>query len=187
MRNHTSVREIAFATITRLIVATFLLSFPLLAQYSTQPEQQEIPPALQPPVDEKLILQLHGTGDQIYSCKSESGQFHWTLKAPEAQLSNIKGQPFGKHFAGPTWQSNDGSRVTGKLLVTVDSPDAESIPWLLLKVAGHTGSGILSRATTIQRLNTKGGKSPASGCDSDHVNQEVRVAYSADYLFYAPK
>jgi hypothetical protein len=186
MRNLSRLHQIAAASAN--LIATFLLcSLPLFAQYSTQPEQQEIPPALQPPVDERLILQLHGNGDQIYSCKSESGQFYWTLKAPEAQLSDIKGQPFGKHFAGPTWQSNDGSRVTGKLLVSVDSPDAESIPWLLLKVASHSGSGILSRATTIQRLNTKGGKSPASGCDSDHVNQEVRVAYSADYLFYAPK
>jgi Protein of unknown function (DUF3455) len=186
MRNFTRFHQIAAASAN--LIATFLLcSSPLLAQYSTQPEQQEIPPALQPPVDEKLILQLHGNGDQIYSCKSESGQFYWTLKAPEAQLSDIKGQPFGKHFAGPTWQSNDGSRVTGKLVVAVDSPDAESIPWLLLKVASHTGNGLLSRATTIQRINTKGGKSPASGCDSDHVNQEVRVAYSADYLFYAPK
>ncbi len=187
MRNHTSVREIAFATTTRLIVATFLLSFPLLAQYSTQPEQQEIPPALQPPVDEKLILQLHGTGDQIYSCKSEGGLFRWTLKAPDAQLSDIKGQPFGKHFTGPTWQSNDGSRVTGKLAATVDSPDADSIPWLLLKVVTRTGNGVISRATSIQRLHTQGGKAPSDGCDSDHVNQEVRVAYSADYRFYAPK
>src|SRR5229473_3057503 len=186
MRKHRNARELAFAVMLPA-VATFLFAFPLAAQYSTQSEQQEIPAPLQPPVNEKLILQLHGKGDQIYSCKSESGQFYWTLKAPEAQLSDIKGQPFGKHFAGPTWQSVDGSRVTGKLLVSVDSPDAQSIPWLLLKVASHTGNGILSRATTIQRLNTKGEKSPASGCDSDHVNQEVRVAYSADYLFYAPK
>jgi hypothetical protein len=46
---------------------------------------------------------------------------------------------------------------------------------------------VLSRATSIQRLNTKGGKAPASGCDAAHAGQEVRVPYSADYLFYAPK
>jgi hypothetical protein len=171
----------------QLVIATLLFASPLPAQYSKQPEEQEIPPALQPPVNEKLILQLHGTGDQIYTCKSESGQFSWTLKAPDAQLFDIKGQPFGKHFAGPTWQSNDGSRITGKVAVNQDSPDAESIAWLLLKVISHTGNGILSRATTIQRLHTQGGKAPSEGCDSDHVSQEVRVAYSADYLFYAPK
>jgi hypothetical protein len=186
MRNHSSGRKFVPA-LMQLVIATLLYASPLLAQYSAQPEQQEIPPALQPPVNEKLILQLHGTGDQIYTCKSESGQFNWTLKAPDAQLLDIKGQPFGKHFAGPTWQSNDGTRITGKLAATLDSPDVESIPWLLLKVVSHTGNGILSRATTIQRLHTQGGKTPADGCDSDHVSQEVRVAYSADYLFYAPK
>jgi len=186
MRNHSSVREFASSAML-LAITTLLFSFPFAAQYSTQPEQQEIPPALQPPVNEKLILQLHATGDQIYTCKSESGQFNWTLKGPDAQLFDIQGQPFGKHFAGPSWQANDGSRVTGKLLATVDSPDAESIPWLLVKVVTHTGNGILSRVTTIQRLHTQGGKAPSDGCDSDHVDQEVRVPYSADYLFYGPK
>ncbi len=186
MHNHNSVREFV-STFMQLAIATLLFASPLPAQYSTQPEQQEIPPALQPPVDEKLILQLHGTGDQIYSCKSEGGLFRWTLKAPDAQLSDSKGQPFGKHFAGPTWQSNDGSRVTGKPAATVDSPDGESIPWLLIKVVTRAGNGILSRTTTIQRLHTQGGKAPSDGCDSDHVNQEKRVHYSADYLFYAPK
>jgi hypothetical protein len=186
MRNHRSVREFV-STATLLIAATFLFVTPLIAQSSTQPEQEEIPAALQPPVNEKLVLQLHATGDQIYSCKSEGGLFSWTLKAPDAQLVDIKGQPFGKHFTGPTWQANDGSRVTGKLAASVDSPDAESIPWLLLKVVNRTGNGVISRATSIQRLHTQGGKAPSDGCDSDHVAQQVRVAYSADYLFYAPK
>jgi hypothetical protein len=186
MRNHRSVRQ--FASTTKLFaVANLLFSLPITARHSASPEGQEVPTPLQPSVDEKLILQLQAKGDQIYTCKSESGQFNWILKAPDARLFDIKEQPYGKHFAGPTWQANDGSRVTGKLATSVASPDAESIPWLLLKVVSHEGNGILSRATTIQRLNTKGGKSPSSGCDSDHVNQEVRVPYSADYLFYAPK
>ena len=105
------------------------------------------------------------------------------LKAPDTQLFDEKEQAFGKHFAGPTWQANDGSRVTGKVAATVASPDVESIPWLVLKVVSHDGNGVLSRATTVQRLNAKGGKAPTSGCDSEHINQEVRVPYSADYLY----
>ena len=167
--------------------ATFLFTITLVAQNSTQPEQQEIPGALQPPVTEKLLLQLHGRGVQIYACKSESGQYIWTLKAPDAQLFDVKGQPAGKHSAGPTWRANDGSSVTGKMAVNLASPDAESIPWLLIKVVSHTGNGVLSRATSIQRINTEGGKAPASECDLDHVDQEVRVPYSADYRFYGPK
>ena len=151
------------------------------------PPAQEIPKPIQAPVDQQLYLQLHAQGDQIYTCKSESTQFAWTFKAPEAQLTDAKGKPFGKHFAGPTWQSNDGSSVTGTLVAKADAGDAGSIPWLLLRVSGRQGDGILARAKTIQRVNTKGGQPPATGCDVDHINQEVRSAYSADYNFYATK
>jgi hypothetical protein len=177
-------KQVHFAASAALVLAAAsVVSLSVIARQSAQ----QIPPELQAPVDEQLILQLHGKGDQIYTCKSQSAQFGWTLKAPDAQLFDQKEQLFGKHFAGPTWQANDGSRVTGKAAASVASPDAESIPWLLVKVISHDGKGILSRATTIQRLNTKGGKAPADGCDADHLNQEVRVNYSADYLFYAPK
>lgn len=170
-----------------ILASCLLTCTPLRAQQSPQLEQRDVPAALQPPVDEKLLLQLHGSGDQIYSCKSDAGEFHWILKAPEAQLSDASGRVVGKHFAGPSWQTGDGTMVTGKPANSVASDDAESIPWLLIKVVSHKGTGPLARATTIQRLNTKGGKAPGSGCDSDHVNQEVRVAYSADYNFYGPK
>ncbi|HUJ80314.1 MAG TPA: DUF3455 domain-containing protein [Candidatus Acidoferrales bacterium] len=148
---------------------------------------QEAPPQLQPPANEQLLLQVHAKGDQIYTCKSDAAQFSWTLKAPDAQLFDKNGKPFGKHFAGPSWEASDGSRVTGKAVANSPSPDADSIPWLLVSVVSHEGSGVLSRVTSIQRLNTKGGKAPASGCDASHAGQELRVPYSADYRFYAPK
>lgn len=148
---------------------------------------QDISQAIQAPADQRLYLTLHAQGDQIYFCKSEAGQFAWTLKAPDAQLTDSRGKPFGTHFAGPTWESSDGSSVTGTLAAKVDSGDAEAIPWLLVNAASHKGNGVLTRAKTIQRINTKGGKAPASGCDADHVNQEHRVAYSADYNFYTAK
>jgi len=148
---------------------------------------QEAPPQLQPPANEQLLLQVHAKGDQVYTCKSDAAQFSWTLKAPDAQLFDKNGKPFGKHFAGPSWEASDGSRVTGKAVANSPSPDADSIPWLLVSVVSHEGSGVLSRVTSIQRLNTKGGKAPASGCDASHAGQELRVPYSADYRFYAPK
>jgi len=148
---------------------------------------QQVPEQIQPPAGEQLLLQVHAKGDQVYICQEGVTQFAWALKAPDAQLFDKDGKPFGKHFAGPSWEANDGSRVKGKAVTNVPSPDADSIPWLLVNVVGHEGSGVLSRATSIQRINTKGGKAPASGCDAAHVGQELRVAYSADYLFYAPK
>jgi hypothetical protein len=75
----------------------------------------------------------------------------------------------------------------GKAAANVPSPNADSIPWLLVKVVSHEGKGLLTPVTSIQRINTKGGKAPAFGCDVGHAGQEVRVPYSAEYLFFAPK
>jgi hypothetical protein len=168
-----------FASTTLIAAVTAGLSLPSAAQ--------QIPQQLQPPTNEQLLLKVHAKGDQIYTCKSDAAQFTWTLKAPDAQLFDKDGKSFGKHFAGPSWEASDGSRVTGKAVANAPSPDADSIPWLLVNVLSHDGSGVLSRATTIQRLNTKGGKAPATGCDASHLGQELRVPYSADYLFFAPK
>jgi hypothetical protein len=147
---------------------------------------QEVPQQLQPPANEQLLVSVHAKGDQVYSCKTDGPSPAWTLKAPDAQLFDQDGKSFGKHFAGPSWDANDGSRVTGKAIANA-SPDPDSIPWLLVNIISHEGKGILSPATTIQRLHTKGGKAPASGCDASHAGREIRVPYSADYLFYAPK
>jgi uncharacterized protein DUF3455 len=168
----------AFASVA-LVAVSASLSFSVVAQ--------QVPQQLQAPANEQLFLQVRAKGDQVYTCKSDGAQFAWTLKAPDAQLFDKDGKPFGKHFAGPSWESNDSSRVTGKAIADAPSPDPDAIPWLLVKIVSHDGNGVLSRATTIQRLNTKGGKPSASGCDASHVGQEVRVPYSADYLFYAPK
>ena len=157
------------------------------ALFSLSASARQVPQTLQPPANEQLLLQVHAKGDQIYSCKGDAGRFTWTLKAPDAQLFDKDGKAFGKHFAGPSWEANDGSRVTGKAAANAPSPDADSIPWLLVTVVGHSGDGVLARVTSIQRLSTKGGKAPASGCDAGHVGQEVRAPYSADYLFFAPK
>jgi len=171
-RNH------QFALATLLAAAIFIFPSSVFAQ--------EIPPQLQPPPNEHLLFKVHAKGDQIYACKEEAANFSWTLKAPDAQLFDKNGKPFGKHFAGPSWEANDGSRVTGKAIANAPSPNPDSVAWLLVKVLTHEGSGMLARVTTIQRLNTKGGKAPASGCDPAHVGHELRVPYTADYLFYAP-
>jgi len=175
MRNF--IRGFMFAAL--LVAMSMCLSFAVAVQ--------EVPQPLQPPANEQLLLQVHAKGDQVYTCKSDAAQFTWRLKAPDAQLFDKNGKAFGKHFAGPSWEASDGSRVTGKAVANSPSPDADSIPWLLVTVVSHEGNGVLAHVTSIQRLNTKGGKAPASGCDASHTGTELRVPYSADYRFYAPK
>ena len=147
----------------------------------------DAPPELRPPAETQLVLHASAKGDQIYTCKQDAGQYAWALKAPAAQLFDAQGNDIGHHFGGPTWELKDGSAVVGKVAARADSPDKDSVPWLLLTAADHSGSGLMAGVTHIQRLNTKGGKAPAAGCDASHAGQETRVAYSADYYFYGTR
>jgi hypothetical protein len=169
----------AFASALSPLAAAFLLSLSANAR--------QVRKELQPPASERLLLQVHAKGDQIYTCKVDGAQFAWMLEAPDAQLFDKSGKAFGKHFAGPSWEANDGSRITGKAVANTPSPDPESIPWLLVSVVSHNGEGVLAGVISIQRINTKGGKAPASGCDAAHVSQKSRVPYSADYVFFVPQ
>jgi hypothetical protein len=147
----------------------------------------DVPDSIQAPASEEVVLLADATGSQIYTCQAAAdGKFRWTLKAPDAELHDRKDKVIGTHFAGPTWKLKDGSEVTGKAAAHVDSLDPNSIPWLLLKVVSHTGNGLLTPVTTIQRVRTHGGQPPAEGCDAAHHDTETKSSYTADYYFYAP-
>lgn len=151
-------------------------------------QHPDLPDKIKAPAGEEILLVAHASGSQIYVCQADAnGKLGWTLKAPEAELRNDQGAVIGRHYAGPTWKLNDGSEVTGKAAARSDSPDADSIPWLLVTVTGHAGDGTLSRVTTIQRIHTKGGVAPAAGtCNVDRQGSESKSSYVADYYFYAP-
>jgi Protein of unknown function (DUF3455) len=163
-------------------LASFLL---LTAQAGSRPD---VPDNLKAPQGEEVLLQTHATGFQIYVCQAGTDQkLAWTLKAPEAELFDAQGKIIGHHFAGPSWKLNDGSEATGKFAAKHDAPEPNAIPWLLVTVATHAGTGILTRATSIQRIHTKGGVAPeASSCDESKRGSESKIPYSADYYFFAP-
>ncbi|MBB5064861.1 DUF3455 domain-containing protein [Granulicella mallensis] len=122
-----------------------------------------------------LVLRAKGVGAQVYSCLAGT----WTLQGPDANLLNPTGEVIGRHFTGPTWKLNDGSWVKGKAVVKQDSPEAKSVPWLLLESVG--GEGSLAAVRYIQRTETHGGNAPSGSC---RESAEVRVPYSAIYSFY---
>jgi Protein of unknown function (DUF3455) len=180
---------LAAAVVTGLVVV--ILGTPLArAQTKTSPAKEvapDVPDAIQAPAGEEVVLLAHATGSQIYTCQAAAdGKFNWTLKAPEAELHDRNDKVIGQHSAGPSWKLKDGSEVTGKAAARVDSLDGQSIPWLLVKVVSHSGSGQLTSVTTIQRVHTHGGQAPADGCDAAHHDAETKSAYTADYYFYAP-
>ena len=101
--------------------------------------------------------------------------------APEAELIDARGRLFVKHYAGPTWEAPDGSKIVGKILANEPAPKADAIPWLLLS-AESSGSGVLAGARFVQRVNTSGGVGPTDTCPT--AGTERRVEYTADYIFY---
>ncbi len=170
-----------------------MLQLAVLVGIATQASGQgksrpDVPDKIKAPAGEEVVLQAHASGSQIYVCRpGPEGTLAWALKAPEAELQDKQGAAIGRHYAGPTWKDNDGSEVTGKAVGRVDSPDGGSIPWLLVTVTGHSGDGVLSRVTSIQRIQTKGGlPPPAADCNASKQDLEVKSSYSADYYFYAP-
>lgn len=166
--------------------AASLVSVAIAQQKIARPE---VPAELKTPDEQEVVFRAHAEGVQIYSCTAgPDGKYAWTLKAPKAQLFDENGKKIGEHFAGPTWKLTDSSEVTGKAAAKHDAPQSNAIPWLLINVTGHKGSGKLDNVATIQRVHTEGGLADAStSCDASKNGTENERPYSADYYFYAPK
>jgi len=147
-----------------------------------------IPARLVVPATQELSLKTKAVGVQIYECaadRDDATHFEWVFRAPEATLLDAKGNRVGVHYAGPTWEANDGSKVLGEVKARDDGPDATAIPWLLLAAKSATGKGPLARTTSVQRILTVGGKAPGDGCGPAQAGREIRVPYEAAYYFYA--
>jgi hypothetical protein len=149
-----------------------------------------VPAPLRVPSAQTLIKELHATGVQIYECQAAKGDaslFEWSFKAPEAALSTKGGKNIARHYGGPTWEAADGSRVVGEMVSSSPSQKPNSIPWLLLRARATSGKGLFGGVQFIQRINTVGGGLPAGGCRKEQAGQQLRAAYTADYLFYGMK
>lgn len=153
------------------------------------------------------FLRTRAAGTQNYICLATASGVAWRFTGPQATLYvTFPGgfdQQVTTHFLSanpeeggmgrPTWQhSLDTSRVWGRVVKTLDdaaivAPGA--IPWLLLEragaQAGPEGGSLLAQTRYIHRINTAGGKAPATGCvqltDAGNV---ALVPYTTDYVFY---
>ncbi|MCK1745569.1 DUF3455 domain-containing protein [Bradyrhizobium sp. 139] len=129
---------------------------------------------------ETIVLSVHAEGAQVYECKAGTdGKLAWTFREPIATLL-ADGKTIGRHYAGPNWEHTDGSAVAGKAIGNASGTTAADIPWLKLEVAAHRGSGVLTPVTTVQRINTHGGKLDGT-CDK--AGEFKSAPYSADYVF----
>jgi Protein of unknown function (DUF3455) len=143
----------------------------------------DIRPGLRPPGGQELVLKAIGRGSQNYVCDHATRS--WTFRDPTATL-NRHGRAIGIHYAGPTWELFDGSRVKASVIVNVPAPNpTKDIPWLLLEATEHAGSGVLSTVDFIQRLHTRGGVAPTGGACNPTSDQTVGVPYTAVYRFFS--
>ena len=173
---------VSFARLTAMLAAgTFL---PAAADgASTKDGVVEVPAALNP--DKLSIFRvLTATGVQVYTCtRNPAGATGWILKGPDAQLFDPQNKPAGKHYAGPTWEGLDGGKVVGEVKTSMPAPVDKAVPWLLLNTKSREGSGAFTEAQAIVRMGTTGGAAPGDGCDEARVSQELRVPYTAIYVF----
>jgi hypothetical protein len=177
--------------IMKLVIKTVALLTPFLASTSFFASPvASIPDNIRPASKEKLSLTLIGKGMQIYQCKAtedKASEFEWDLKAPDANLFDHLGNKVGTHYDGPVWESNDGSKVWGKIKAKSNANKPNAVSLLLLSAEKTEGNGVFSTVTSIQRIDTVGGKTSTQNCNSTAVGQKIRIPYTATYNFYTAK
>src|SRR4029453_5310087 len=176
-----SVRQL----ITAGLIVAGMSASPAMAQTIGEPD---VPTDLVVPVGHVLFAKGSAIGTQNYMClPATGGGTAWKQFAPEAtlfvpvlglqpQLAThfLSANPDEDGLARPTWQhSIDSSRVWGKMYkISTDANYVEpgAIPWLLLEAAGQQagpdGGTFFTQTAYIQRINTSGGVTPATGCTS---------------------
>ena len=175
-----------FACLLLVAAVAAVAAWPIGAHAGPAPAA-DVPDRLAVGEGNKVFLVGHAVGVQIYTCDATPSGYRWTLLAPRADLFGDNGKLIAKHFAGPTWQAKDGSKVVGRRVDGV-VVDETAIPWLLLAAApasaGPDGDR-LAGTTYIQRVATTGGLSPAAaGCDGAAAGTRAEVPYTADYYFW---
>ena len=157
-------------------LALLLLSGSLV---SASAAETALPDAIAAP-GETAVLTVHAEGAQVYECKAgPDGKLAWAFREPIATLM-LDGKTVGRHYAGPNWEYSDGSAVVGKAAASAPGATSNDIPWLKLDVISRRGNGVLTGVTTVQRINTSGGKFEGP-CDKAGAYRSV--PYSADYVF----
>ena len=130
------------------------------------------------PAGSKLVFHAYASGVQIYEWNGTA----WVPRGPSAKLyaDAAETATIGIHYGGPTWESNGGSLVVGKVRTPCER-GAGDIPWLLLDAVRSEGPGVFRNVDVIQRVNTVGGRAPA---EAGNPGEVVNVPYTAEYFFY---
>jgi Protein of unknown function (DUF3455) len=158
---------------------TTALTLLLLGSLASASAAETLPDAIAAP-GETVVLSVHAEGAQVYECKAGAdGKLAWAFREPIATLLS-DGKTVGRHYAGPNWEHTDGSAVVGKVAGSAPGATPNDIAWLKLAVVSQRGSGVLTGVTTVERINTQGGKLDGA-CDK--AGSTRSAPYSAEYVF----
>lgn len=182
-RNAISVRRQFVADQIKLTFTAVALAFLAPAFAARAESAPELPSLVCDKVNvgdtNKVSSHAYALGVQVYRWSGTN----WVFIAPEATLYSEQcyENRIGIHYAGPTWEANDGSVVQAARLDGC-TPYRGAIPWLRLGAISNSGNGNFGRVTFIQRVNTIGGIAPAEA--GTFIGDEARVPYTAEYYFY---
>lgn len=150
-------------------------------------DKEKIPDKLKVPEGNVFLFKTEARGVQIYVSTEEDGKRIWKFKAPLADLF-LDGKKIGYHYAGPSWEGLDGSKIQIDKAVkptAVDSPNAKTaVPWLRIKVQSALNKGKFGPVTYVLRMDTEGGV--ASSEKPRRAGTVVGVPYKATYYFFGP-
>ncbi len=174
----------------KFIISLLALVVSACASVQSPAPTVDVPDELKPSASESLATIAAARGVQIYECraaKDRPGTYEWAFVAPEAELFDARGKKIGRHYAGPHWESVDGSRIVGTVKGRAEAMQPDAVPWLLLATKSVGSQGAFSKVSSVQRVNTVGGVAPKSGCSQSQLGMSVRMPYTADYYFLAQK
>jgi hypothetical protein len=177
-----------------MFTKTALMTAPLLAltacasSMTSMPtfSQDGLPASVQVPAGHQVAKEAVGVGQITYECraKKDMAGHEWVFVGPEAKLMSRSGQVVGAYYGPPaTWQSKDGSKLTGMQLAVAPAGPGD-IPLQLVKAQPASGTGVMQGVTYIQRVATRGGVAPALPCDGAKLGTKQIVNDQADHIYW---
>ena len=170
-------------------LACYCIAIALLTACASPPPQTAAPAHLIP-TGERQVERLSARGLQTYECRATPGDASraaWVYVASSLELLDANDKPAGRHtYPPPVWEAPDGSKFVGTQKARADAPEAGAAPWLLVSTRSTGPEGRFAKITSLQRLNTKGGVAPASGCDMKTIGNKEQVPLRADLILFSP-
>ncbi|MCV4265631.1 DUF3455 domain-containing protein [Pseudomonas capsici] len=152
--------------------------------------QTNLPESVRVPDGHKITLETTGVGEITYECRAKANsasETEWVFVGPKAVLNDRSGKQVGTYYGPPaTWESRDGSKLTGTQVAVAPS-SAGNLPYQLVKANPAEGKGALTGTAYIQRVALKGGVAPATACSASNKGAKEVVKYQADYIFWVSK